>query len=111
MTAINNAFIQTGSGKRDFLEAGESVNHSIVFVFFVNKGTAAYQAPVHGILQARILEWVAIPFSQGSLTQESILPTWQADAVPFGSPGSPLRRRYTGKSLKTLQIPTSSSES
>ena len=28
--------------------------------------TAACQAPVHGILQARILEWVAIPFFTGS---------------------------------------------
>ena len=26
---------------------------------------------VNGILQARILEWVAIPFSRGSLIQES----------------------------------------
>ena len=26
----------------------------------------AHQASVHGILQARILEWVAIPFSRGS---------------------------------------------
>jgi len=26
----------------------------------------SHQAPVHGILQARILEWVAIPFSRGS---------------------------------------------
>jgi len=24
------------------------------------------QVPLHGILQARILEWVAIPFSRGS---------------------------------------------
>ena len=28
--------------------------------------TIACQAPVHGILQARILEWVAISFSSGS---------------------------------------------
>ena len=28
--------------------------------------TVAHQAPVHGILQARILEWVAISFSRGS---------------------------------------------
>ena len=28
--------------------------------------TVAYQAPVHGISQARILKWVAIPFSRGS---------------------------------------------
>jgi len=27
---------------------------------------AAHQAPVSGILQARILEWVAISFSRGS---------------------------------------------
>ena len=110
MTAINNAFIQTGSGKRDFLEAGESVNHSIVSDFFVNKWTAAYQAPVHGILQARILEWVAIPFSKGS--------SWPRDPsclygrqmlYHLGHQGSPLRSNI-GKSLKTLQIPTSSSE-
>ena len=28
--------------------------------------TVAYQAPPHGILQARILEWVATPSSRGS---------------------------------------------
>ena len=41
--------------------------------------TAAHQAPVHGILQARILEWVAIPFftrssqprDQGRATKEA----------------------------------------
>ena len=33
MTAINNVFIQTGSGKRDFLEVGESFNHSVVSDF------------------------------------------------------------------------------
>ena len=34
--------------------------------FFVILWTAARQAPVHGILRARILEWVAMPFSRGS---------------------------------------------
>ena len=35
----------------------------------------AHQAPVHGILQAQILEWVAIPFSResGSLLGRQIL--------------------------------------
>ena len=34
---------------------------------FATPWTVAYQAPVlHGILQARILEWVAISFSRGS---------------------------------------------
>ena len=33
---------------------------------FCNLWSVARQAPVHGVLQARILEWVAIPFSRGS---------------------------------------------
>ena len=39
---------------------------------------------VHGILQARILEWVAIPFSRGSSQPriEPQSPTLQADSVP-----------------------------
>ena len=39
---------------------------------------------VHGILQARILEWVAYPFSRWSL-----LETLQADSLPFEPPGKP----------------------
>ena len=46
---------------------------------------------VHGILQARILEWVAFPFSRGSSqhrdrTQVSPL---QADSFPLHHLGSP----------------------
>ena len=44
---------------------------------------------VHGILQARILEWVAIPFSRDS-SQPSVepsSPTLQADSLPSASPG------------------------
>ena len=41
---------------------GES--HSVVSDY-VTPWTAARQAPVHGILQARVLEWVAIPFFTG----------------------------------------------
>ena len=39
---------------------------------------------VHGILQARILEWVAFPFSR-DLPKPGIelrSPTWQADSLP-----------------------------
>ena len=46
---------------------------------------------VHGILQARILEWVAIPFS-GDLPGLGIEPTspaLQADALPSEPPGKP----------------------
>ena len=40
---------------------------------------------VHGILQARILEWVAFPFSRGSSGPRS--PVLQADSLPSESPG------------------------
>ena len=47
---------------------------------------------VHGILQARILEWVAIPFS-GDLSDPAIKPrspTLQADSLPSEPPGKPM---------------------
>jgi len=47
---------------------------------------------VHGILQARILEWVAIP-SPGDLPDPGIEPgsfASQADALPSESQGSPI---------------------
>ena len=46
---------------------------------------------VHGILQERILEWVAISFSRGS-SQPRIKPgspSLQADALPSEPPGEP----------------------
>ena len=46
---------------------------------------------VHGILQARILEWVAFPFSRGS-SNPGIEPksfTLQADGLPSQPPGKP----------------------
>ena len=48
---------------------------------------------VHGILQARILEWVAISFSRGSsLCRDPLLslPRWQAGSLPLVPPGKPL---------------------
>ena len=48
---------------------------------------------VHGILQARILQWVAIPFSRGSsgLTQESNLSLLHCRQILYqlSSEGSP----------------------
>ena len=46
---------------------------------------------VHGILKARILEWVAIPFSRGSSQPriEPGSPALQADALPSEPPGKP----------------------
>ena len=44
---------------------------------------------VHGILQSRILEWVAVPFSRGSSQprDQTWSPTLQADSLPYEPPG------------------------
>ena len=46
---------------------------------------------VHGILQARILEWVAISFSRGSSRSmdQTMSPALQADSVLSEPPGKP----------------------
>ena len=45
-----------------------SVSYFSCVLFFVTPGNVAYKAPLsmHGILQARILEWVAISSFRGS---------------------------------------------
>ena len=58
---------------------------------------------VHGMLQARILEWVAIPLSKGSSqsrdrTQRS--PALYADSLPSEPPGTRLRQI----SLRTAEL-------
>ena len=54
---------------------------------------------VHGILQARILEWGAFPFSSGSSQPRS--PPWQADSLLAEPQGKP---KNTGVgSLSLLQ--------
>ena len=47
---------------------------------------------VHGILQARILEWVAFPFSRGSSQprDRTRSPALQADSLPAEPQGKPL---------------------
>ena len=47
---------------------------------------------VHGHLQERIMEWVAMPFSRGSSqprdrTASYVFPALQVDSLPLGSPG------------------------
>jgi len=47
---------------------------------------------VHGILQARILEWVAFPFSRGDILNTGIeprSPALQVDSSPAEPPGKP----------------------
>ena len=47
---------------------------------------------VHGILQARMLEWVAFPFSRGLLIPgiKPRSPALQADSLPAKPQGKPL---------------------
>ena len=51
---------------------------------------------VHGILQARILEWVVIPFSRGPSQSQSQprSPTLQADSLLSEPPGKPFQWLY-----------------
>ena len=46
---------------------------------------------VHGILQTRILEWVAISFFRGSSQPRdgTLSPTWQVDSLLSKPPGKP----------------------
>ena len=46
---------------------------------------------VHGILQARILEWVAIPFSRES--SQPRLPAFQAESLWSEPPGKPYEKK------------------
>ena len=45
---------------------------------------------VHGILQARVLEWVAVPFSRGSSQPKPRSPTLQADSLKAELQGKPI---------------------
>ena len=62
---------------------------------------------VHGNLQARILEWVAVPFSRGSSQHrvEPASPALQADSLPSEPPGKPLTLpNYTFKMAKMVNF-------
>ena len=52
-------------GWEDPLEEGMAT-HSVVLACRILMDRGAWWAIVHGILQARILEWEAVPFSKGS---------------------------------------------
>ena len=60
---------------------------------------------VHGILQARILEWIAIPFSRGSSYPGIKLgcPALQVDSLPSESLGTPHYVTYIQLILKTTE--------
>ena len=60
-------------------------------LFYDPKDCSPPGSSVHGILQARILEWVAIPFSRGSsqLRDQTWSSALQADSLPSEPPGKP----------------------
>ena len=59
---------------------------------------------INGILQARIVQWVAIPFSRGSswLRDRSHIPALQADSLPSEPPGNPVQFSSVAQSYLTL---------
>ena len=62
---------------------------------------------VHGILQARILEWVAFPFSRGSSQlRDHRCPTLQADSLPAEPQGKPKNTGVGSLSLLEGIFPT-----
>ena len=74
------------------------LSHFSSVQLFVTTWTATLQAPLSmGILQARILEWVAMPSSRGSSQPRS--PTLEADSLQSEPPGKP---KNTGVGSLTL---------
>ena len=69
----------------------ESESHSVMSDSLRPHGL--YSLPgcsVHGILQARLLQWVAFPFSKGSFQpgDRTRSPAWQADSLPAEPQGT-----------------------
>ena len=59
---------------------------------------------VHGILQAGILQWVAVSFSRGSSQPRS--PAFQADSLPAEPQGKPKNTEVGSLSLLQQIFPT-----
>ena len=79
----------------DFSTAYVLRHFSRVWLFFNPMDCILPGSSVHGILQARILEWVAISFSRGfswyrdrTSLSEGLL-HWQAGSLPQAPPGKP----------------------
>ena len=75
---------------------------------FATPWTVAHQAPRSmGILQARILEWVAMPSSRGNPRPRSL--ALQAESLPSKSPGKPKNTGVGSLSLLQGTFPTKES--
>ena len=95
------------TGLCQLLEAwkeSESVSHLAVCDSLRPPGLRPIGSSVHGILQARILEWVAISFSRGGLPDPGLeprSPALQRDPLASQPPGR-LLKAYT--SLRVYSI-------
>ena len=67
----------------------KSVSYSVMSDSLGPQDCSLLGSAVHGILKARVLEWMAIPFSRDLPDPriESRSPAFQADSLPFEPPG------------------------
>ena len=73
------------------LRCSKSENCSVASNALQPYGLWLSGSSVCGVLLARILEWVAIPFSKGSSWIESRSPALQVNSLPSEPPGKPHR--------------------
>ena len=84
------------------ISESETESHSVVST---TCNSMDYTA--HGILQVRILEWIAFPFSRGSSQPRS--PPLQADSLPAKPQGKPKNTGVGSLSLLQWIFPTQES--
>ena len=80
-------------GQEDPLAKGMAT-HSSILAWTIPMDREAWGATVHGILQAKILQWVAMPSSRGSshprdgtrVSYISYIGSWQADSLLLAPP-------------------------
>ena len=60
---------------------------------------------VHGISQARILQWVAISFTRGSSwpRDQTCISSWQVDSLPLSHLGSPIKKSQIRNASKGVE--------
>ena len=100
--------------KREDIIGSEKVSDTCVCVLSSSvvsdslqpQGLQPTRLSVHGILQARILEWVAMPSSRGSSQprDQTAPPALQADPLPLSHRGSPCICVHFTKSHKAKSL-------
>ena len=80
-------------------------SHYIVWTFN-SMDCSLPDSSVHGISQARILEWVAIPFSRGSSSPEiePASPAWQVDSLSRSLQGNPREKGHVTVNSVLLKL-------